>query len=137
MGSSDRGSRSFFDTFRCLGSAFITFSFGTITVRVLTLGVVSLRAIATTLWLVPMISSNAANLVSASARSMSRRMALSACCMSSSAEVFMLYLAQRVIRRAKFTTSKAQVLHSKILQSVFLSCRTLFTECANAPSHEN
>jgi len=61
MGSSDRGSRSFFGTDRCRGSAFITFSFGTITVRVLTLGVVSLRAIATTLWLVPMISSNAAN----------------------------------------------------------------------------
>ena len=74
---------------RCRGSAFITFSFGTITVRVLTLGVVSLRAIAKTLWLVPMISSNAANLVSASACSMSPRMALSACCMSSSADVFM------------------------------------------------
>jgi len=44
---------------------------------------------ATTLWLVPMISSNAANLVSASARSMSPRMALSAFCMSSSADVFM------------------------------------------------
>jgi hypothetical protein len=65
IGSNERGSRSFFDTFRCLGSAFITFSFGTITVRVLTLGVVSLRAIATTLWLVPMISSKAANLASA------------------------------------------------------------------------
>jgi len=66
MGSNDRGSSSVFDTFRCLGTAFITFSFGMITVRVLTLDVVSLRAIATTLWLVPMINSNAANLVSAS-----------------------------------------------------------------------
>ena len=63
MGSSERGSRSFFDTFRCRGSALITFSFGTITVRVLTLGVVSLRAIATTLWLVPKTSSKAAILV--------------------------------------------------------------------------
>ena len=64
MGSSECGSSSFFDTFRWSGFALVTFFFGTITVRVLTLGVVSLRAIATTLCLVPMINSKAANLVS-------------------------------------------------------------------------
>lgn len=117
MGSGARSLSSFCDTFLCLGSALITFSFGTITVSVLTLGVESLRAITAGLWLVPMINSNTTNLVSASSRS----------------KVFSCLLAFALKLHSKVPTSAALEDHDLVEDGGLLVAVLLL--CDKYPSH--